>query len=200
MRKKILALAAGWLALTAMQAPPPAPAPRAALSLWRLDCGDFTFNDFNSFFSDTSEYRPGPKHLVGSCYLIRHGDDYMLWDAGLPSAIAEHPLTTPELSATLHMTIIAQLSRLGVRPDQVGRIGISHYHFDHVGQAAEFPHARLLVGAEDLAVVRGPAGNEARAALRPWLEGAAPVTEAHGDLDVFGDQSIVLVALPFGTQ
>jgi glyoxylase-like metal-dependent hydrolase (beta-lactamase superfamily II) len=197
MLKQALCAAAAWIALTGMQAPPAAPPARPALSLWRLDCGDFVFNDYNSFFSDTSEYPSGPKRLVGSCYLIRHGDDYMLWDTGIPAATVGHPLTTPQLTATLRSSIATQLAQLGVRPEQVGRVGISHYHFDHSGQAADFPHARLLIGAADLAEVRGPRGNNAgRAAFRPWLEGGAPVTEAQGDLDVFADGSVVMVSLP----
>jgi glyoxylase-like metal-dependent hydrolase (beta-lactamase superfamily II) len=199
MRKHILALAAamGWLALTGMQAPPAAPAARPALSLWRLDCGDFVFNDYNAFFSDTSEYAPGPKRLVGSCYLIRHGDDYMLWDTGIPAATVGHPLTTPQLTATLRSSIPSQLAQLGVRPEQVGRVGISHYHFDHTGQLADFPRARLLIGAGDLAAMRGrPAGDQSRAPFQPWLEGGAPVTEAPADLDVFDDGSVVMVSLP----
>jgi N-acyl homoserine lactone hydrolase len=197
MGKRIFALAAGWLALAGLQGPPAAPVPRAALSLWRLDCGDFEFTDFNAFFSDTSEYRPGPRHLVGSCYLIRHGADYMLWDAGIPAATADHPMSTPELRATLHSSITAQLAALGMRPDQIGRLGISHYHFDHIGQAADFPHARLLMGAEDLAFVRGSSeSGQARTALQPWLQGGAPLTEVRGDLDVFADGSVVMISLP----
>ena len=199
MRRHILALAAaaaGWIGLTGLQVSPATPA-RPPLSLWRLDCGDFEFTDYNAYFSDTSEYRPGRKHLVGSCYLIRHGDDYMLWDSGIPAAIAEHPLSTPQLSATLRATIPAQLARLGVRPEQIGRVGISHYHFDHTGQAASFPHARLLIGAGDIAAMRSrPAGDQSRAAFTPWLDGGAPVTEAQGDLDVFEDGSVVMIALP----
>ena len=83
MLKRTLAVALGWLALTGMQAPPAAGAAAA------VDCGGSIAASscspiINAFFSDTSEYPAGPKRLVGSCYLIRHGDRYMLWDTGLP--------------------------------------------------------------------------------------------------------------------
>src|SRR5205085_5061355 len=100
MRKRVLALAAGAFALMGMQAPTP-PVPPPLMEMWRLDCGDFTFHDYNAFFSDTSEYAAGPKHLVGSCYLIRHGTDYMLWDTGIPAAVVQQRIQTPALSATL---------------------------------------------------------------------------------------------------
>jgi N-acyl homoserine lactone hydrolase len=197
MLKGVLALAAGWLALTGMQdSTVAAPANRAALELWRLDCGEFTFSDYNAFFSDTSEYPSGPKNLVGSCYLIRHGDSFMLWDAGIPAATVGQPIQTPAIRATLRATIVDQLARINVRPEQVTIIGISHYHFDHTGQAASFPHARLIMGAGDLAALRGTEPGVEREPLAPWLTGGGQVTEARGDHDVFGDGSVTVLNLP----
>src|SRR4051812_17193132 len=119
MLKRAMAAALGWLALAGLQAPPV----RAPLSLWRLGCGDFQFNDYNAFFSDTSEYAPGPKHLVGSCYLLRHGDDYMLWDTGMPGALVGHPDANPVMTVTMSGRIVDQLARIGVRPEQVAIVG-----------------------------------------------------------------------------
>jgi N-acyl homoserine lactone hydrolase len=192
MLKRAMAAALGFLALTAMQAPPAA---RPAMSLWRLDCGDFQINDINAFMSDTSEYPARPKHLVGSCYLIRHGDTYMLWDTGLSGALVGHPDVNPVMTLNLHGRIVDQLARINVRPDQVSIVGISHYHGDHTGQARDFPGARLLMGAADLAVLRGrPAA--AQADLARWLTGGGQVTEVQGDLDVFGDGSVVMLNMP----
>lgn len=195
MLKRAFCAVLGWGALAGMQAPTPPPAP-AQLQLWRLDCGEFDFTDFNAFFSDTSEYPSGPKHLVGSCYLIRHGTQYMLWDTGLPGGVVGHPIHTPELDATLRSTIAGQLARIGVRPDRISIVAISHYHFDHTGQAADFPHARLIMGAGDLAALRGNEPGVERAPLAPWLTGGGEVTEARGDLDIFGDRSVVMINLP----
>jgi glyoxylase-like metal-dependent hydrolase (beta-lactamase superfamily II) len=197
MLKRILALAAGALALTGMQAPPAAAPPPAlaALSLWRLDCGDFQVNDINAFMSDTSEYPAQPKHLVGSCYLIRHGDQYMLWDTGMPAALLGHPDVSPVMTVTLRASIVDQLARIHVRPEQVSLVGISHYHGDHTGQARSFPGARLLMGAADLAVLRARSA-EAQADLAHWLTGGGQVTEVQGDLDIFQDGSVIMLNLP----
>jgi N-acyl homoserine lactone hydrolase len=190
MLKLAMAAAIGFMALTGMQAPP-----RPAMSLWRLDCGDFQINDINAFMSDTSEYPARPRHLVGSCYLIRHGDAYMLWDTGMPGALVGHPDVDPVMTVTLHERIVDQLARIGVRPEQVSIVGISHYHGDHTGQARDFPGARLLMGAADLAALRGrPAAGQAD--LARWLSGGGQLTEVQGDLDVFGDGSVVMLNLP----
>jgi glyoxylase-like metal-dependent hydrolase (beta-lactamase superfamily II) len=197
MLKRVAALAAGALALMGMQMPPATqPAARAELSLWRLDCGDFQINDINAFMSDTSEYPAAPRHLVGSCYLIRHGDQYMLWDTGMPAAMVGHPQTNPVMTVSLRVSLPDQLARIGVRPEQISILGISHYHFDHTGQAATFAHARLIMGAADIAALRGTDPGIERAPLAPWLTGGGRVTEARGDHDVFGDGSVIMLNLP----
>jgi len=196
MLKRVLALAAGAIALLGMQDTSVRVAEnRVALSLWRLDCGDFQINDINAFMSGTSEYPAAPKHLVGSCYLIRHGDTYLLWDTGMPAALLGHPDVNPVMTVTLRASIVDQLGRIGVRPEQVSMVGISHYHGDHTGQARAFPNARLLMGAADLAVLRGRSA-EQQADLAHWLSGGGQVTEVQGDLDVFQDGSVVMLNLP----
>ena len=75
-----LALPAG---IAAASATPP------AVKLWRLDCGSFTAPKDN--FSDLLSH-PGERGgYVNSCYLIHHGKDFMLWDAGFPVALLGKP-------------------------------------------------------------------------------------------------------------
>src|SRR5919107_3504310 len=127
---RLLAAALAWLGLGAMQAPQaPAAAAPAQISLWRLDCGEFVIKQYGAFFSDTFQYPPGPKAIVGSCYLIRHGDKYMLWDTGLTDALIGHPFSNAAQTITLRRSLVDQLAQLRVRPDQIEIIGISHWHF-----------------------------------------------------------------------
>ncbi len=189
------AAAAGALLLLAAPAwaRQEAPAPEAEISLWRLDCGEFEIPDYNAFFSDTWDYEPGPKRIVDSCYLIRHGDRYMLWDTGLPAAL----INNPQGGASLRTTIRDQLARIGVRPGQIELIGISHYHFDHLGQAADFPQAKLVIGAGDLEVLRTRSGQFIQPELlRPWLEGDSELMAVGSDVDVFRDGRVVMLKTP----
>jgi glyoxylase-like metal-dependent hydrolase (beta-lactamase superfamily II) len=195
MLKRVAAIALGWLALTGMQQEHVG-GRIPGIEMWRLDCGNFTFTDANAFFSDTSEYQPGPRNLVGSCYLIRHHATYMLWDTGIPAGVVGHPLETPQLRATLRASVVDQLARIQVRPEQISIVAISHYHFDHTGQAAAFPRARLIMGAGDLAALRGTEPGVEREPLAPWLTGGGQITEARGDLDIFNDGSVVMLSLP----
>ena len=193
---KLLAGLTALAALTAFQSPPPAaPAP---LSLWRLDCGEFEIKQYGAFFSDTFQYPPGPKDIVGSCYLIRHGDRYMLWDTGLTDALVGSPMSNAAQTLRLNRSIVDQLRQIGVRPEQIEFVGISHWHFDHTGQARHFPQARLLVGRGDLDLLRAtpPASADSATSLAHWLTGGGEVTETRGDHDVFGDGRVVMLRTP----
>jgi glyoxylase-like metal-dependent hydrolase (beta-lactamase superfamily II) len=182
------AFAAVLLAGSARAAPP-------AVELWRLDCGELWEGNLDEF-SDTYAYVGKSKRLVVSCYLIRHGESYMLWDTGLEKADLGKPLIQNNTeSEALRITIADQLAQIGVKPQQVSLIGVSHYHFDHTGQASDFPQAKLLMGKADLDRLRRPGSTLAKA-LKPWLAGGSPLEEVEGDKDVFGDGKVVMLALP----
>ena len=76
------------------------------LSLARLDCGTIQVNDLN-VFSDTEAYTGRKMTLVDGCYLLRHGDDYLLWDTGLPASLKGAALSGPgPMAATVNKTIV----------------------------------------------------------------------------------------------
>lgn len=128
--KFILAALSGMLLASATAAQAPA-APE--MKLWRLDCGDLNMKRYGAWFSDTFQYPPGSKKLVASCYLIKHGSDYMIWDLGLDAGLMSNPVDNAEQSMSLRRTLADQLAALGVKPEQIGTIGISHDHADHTG-------------------------------------------------------------------
>jgi len=170
-------------------------APAPSVHLWRLDCGTVQVNDLN-VFSDTYAYVGQSKKLTASCYLIKHDDIYMLWDTGLPEAILGASLQAPgAMAASLSRTIKDQLSELKVSPASISIIGISHSHWDHTGQAASFPQAKVLMGKGDVEALRQP-GSERAKPLEHWLTGGGALEEVTGDKDVFGDGSVVMLDLP----
>jgi N-acyl homoserine lactone hydrolase len=188
--KLLIGWAAALLAASAAQA---APVSGAIDKLWRLDCGTFHVNQPN-LFSDTQAYTGQKRELVGSCYLIKDGDAYMLWDAGLPGALrGAKPDPSQPIDGRLDRTIVEQLATLGIKPEQIGLIGISHYHFDHTGQAADFPNAKLVIGAGDLKAARADKDGIGKP-LAPWLSEGAKVEAVEGDKDLFGDGSVVMIA------
>jgi glyoxylase-like metal-dependent hydrolase (beta-lactamase superfamily II) len=196
--KKMIAAAllalAGPAAAAAQAAAPP-----ADLKLWRLGCGDFTIKQYGAFFSDTFQYPKGPKKVVGSCYLIKHGSDYLLWDTGLTDRLVGQNFETPMQMLTVERSIVDQLKQIGVAPAQIGTVGISHYHADHTGQAPHFQHARLLIGKGDWDAVKTGTAEDLKSPqghLSHWLSGAGNSEPVAGDLDVYKDGSVVMLSLP----
>lgn len=153
------------------------------------DCGTPAApTEVNQRFSDTWAH-PGLKvQFTYSCYLIKHGDEYLLWDTGQPmTAGAVAPKTT----------LPDQLARLNLKADQIKFVGISHYHGDHTGQVASFPNATLLIGKGDWDTLTGPANPAANPApFARWISGGGKFEALPGDKDVFGDGTVVILSTP----
>lgn len=168
----------------------------ADVALARLDCGGPPAPVSVASFSDTMEHPELKLQLVYSCYLVRHGGRYLLWDTG--NAMDGSP-SAPKASLS------EQLARIGVDPAAVEFVGVSHHHADHTGQLASFPKATLLIGQGDweaLQATRAPAGMSAggfaawRAPFAPWFAGGRVETLSRDRRDVFGDGSVQMISLP----
>jgi N-acyl homoserine lactone hydrolase len=165
------------------------PAPAAQVTLTRLQCGTNTApTDVGQRMTDTYAYSGLKVQITFSCYLIKHNDDYMIWDTGNPVGTA----------ATAPKTSLADLlGQLKVSPAQVKYVAISHYHGDHTGQASQFPQATLLIGKADWDVVTDPKSTAVNpATFANWTTGGGKVEPVAGDKDVFGDGTVVMLNMP----
>lgn len=161
--------------------------PAAEITLTRLDCGN-GFNDQRRF-SDTFAYSEPKVPFTFSCYVVKHGDDYMVWDTGyLPGSNPSAPT----------VTLGEQLATMGVKPEQVKFVGISHFHADHTGQLATVPNATLLIGEREWAGITAPkpATGANVAGFTHWISGGGKVEPQAADKDVFGDGTVVVLRTP----
>jgi glyoxylase-like metal-dependent hydrolase (beta-lactamase superfamily II) len=197
---KIKVIASAFLAVGAIQTPissqpRPEPTLQPPLSLSRLDCGSIDIANLADF-SDTGRYEGQKKTLVASCYLVRSGDKYLLWDTGLDGALAGKPRDKD--GSLVREKIATQLARGKVRPEDITYVGISHYHYDHTGQVADFPDATLLVGKGDWEALKTRPSAAARFAH--WLKGGGKVEPLQADRDVFGDGRVRILKMPGHTE
>jgi N-acyl homoserine lactone hydrolase len=159
------------------------------VTLTRFDCGTGTTPMDPARFSDTFSFPDLKLTLTFSCYLVKHGAEYMVWDTGF--AVGENP-NAPKVS------IVDQMKKLNLTPDQITYVGISHYHGDHIGQAGLFPKSTLLIGKGDwdalTAKQPGPGVNPARFAN--WIGGGGKVDPVALDKDVFGDGTVMILGTP----
>jgi len=158
------------------------------VTLTRLACGTNAPPGDVGRFNDTYALNGLKVQLTFSCYAIRHGDDYMIWDTGNPVGTAA---TAPKTS------IVDLLAQVGVKPGQVKYVGISHYHGDHTGQAGTLPQSTLLIGKGDWDVISDPKTAAATSApFANWLTGGGKVEPQAGDKDVFGDGTVIMLNMP----
>lgn len=167
----------------------------ADIELWRLDCGKMVIDDI-SYFSDTHTYDGQSATISNGCYLIRNGDQLLLWDAGIARDYLGNTESRGGWLSTISQTIEDQLAEIGFDPSDVGFLGISHFHGDHIGQAADFSDATLLMHESSINWIReNPPGN-AHTRLHAWFAGESMMTGFDGDHDVFGDGTVSIITLP----
>src|SRR5262245_49491803 len=159
------------------------------VTLTRFDCGTGQTPLDPARFNDTFAFPDLKLTLTFSCYLVKHGNEYMVWDTGF--AVGANP-NAPKVS------IIDQLKQLNLTADQMKYVGISHYHGDHIGQVASFPKATLLIGKGDWDVLTSPkplpgANPEPFA---NWIKGEGKVEPVQLDKDVFGDGTVLMLNTP----
>jgi glyoxylase-like metal-dependent hydrolase (beta-lactamase superfamily II) len=146
-----------------------------------------------------------------SAFLIKHKQDYLLFDTGMgrqvdsqyrqdmplwarPFFKYDHPVTTAR----------EQLDRAGFAP--VKRVILSHSHWDHAGGVPDFPESLISVSAQELAVIgqpkSGPGGtwaSQVGAASIRWevMEfKSGPFKGYARSLDVYRNGKVVLVPMP----
>jgi len=159
--------------------------------LYILNCGEGVAGDISRWSPGLNEGKS--MDFVDNCYLIKHAQGWMLWDTGIPDAVAAMPngLAPADPKAVFWhrpKTLAAQLDQLGVKPSDIKVIAVSHTHPDHIGNVEMFPAAMLYV---QKAEYDWPGANNA-----PRFKPEHPVTKLDGDRDVFGDGSVIILSTP----
>lgn len=202
--KKLLLAAVCTLALAACQQPAApeqseAAPPKPEVALYALDCGRIAVSDAD-IFADDGSFKGVSRDFVDPCYLIRHPSGDLLWDGGIPDALAANPegLKSGPFTITVPKTFAAQLQELGLTPADIEYFSISHSHFDHLGNSGQLTAATFLVDKEERDwMFREEARKSEEFQTYASLEAAkTTLIEGDADYDVFGDGSVKLVAAP----
>ncbi|MGO9369050.1 MAG: N-acyl homoserine lactonase family protein [Terriglobales bacterium] len=171
--------------------------------LYRLDCG-------HSLANDESVWTPGENvgrdiEFSSTCWLIKHGSEWLLWDTGVPEATLNDPRgwsTLPKLIVYhLDKSLTDQLAEIGLKPGDIGRVAISHTHGDHIGNMGLFPNSTVVMQQAEYSWIHSPNGpndnvNQLMALARKLLGTPKNLQLIDGDTDVFGDGSVTLVSTP----
>ncbi len=138
--------------------------------------------------------------ISAPCFLIQHASGYMMWDTCPNDIIAEMspPGYASRGAAGIRwektQTVASQLQTLQVAPADVKYVGISHSHADHTGNVEMFPDSTVLIqrleyenAFQGSGAPTGPPRLDA-----PVFSRSHPVKLVDGDLDVFGDASVIV--------
>jgi len=198
LRSSLLRFAGASLLLAASSFLAPAQAADEVkdVRLYALDCGLIHVKDM-AMFSDTGEYNGKPGVLSDPCFVIRHPKGILVWDTGLGDKLAE---TKGGVDIEIgHMqadhSLLDQLKEIGLTPADVTYLSFSHTHFDHTGNANEFPGATWILNKTELAWAESKPGPFVN--LDTFSDYKTAKTQMiDGDYDVFGDGSVVILKTP----
>lgn len=162
-----------------------------------------------------------PIRFYSTFGLLKHPTEgYLLFDTGYTRRFYEETKAYPgkfyaqltKVEITEEEEAVYQLKARGIEPEEIRWILISHFHADHVGGLKDFPQARLVCseaayvdvqkkkgwGAVSCGYLPGllPANFNERVDLFTWSEDLDEDPILGKKYDLFGDQSLQLVALP----
>jgi N-acyl homoserine lactone hydrolase len=170
--------------------------------LYRLDCG-------HSLANDESVWTPGENvgksiEFSSTCWLIARGNEWLLWDTGVPESALNDPKgwsTLPKLIVYhLDKTLTEQFATIGLKTSDITYVALSHTHGDHIGNVRLFPNSTVLMQRAEYTWISSPDGpndnvNQLKALARKLLGTPKHLTLLEGDT-VFGDGSVALVSTP----
>lgn len=172
-----------------------------ARRLYALDAPTLTVQSETLLYGTSGELTiPCPS------FLIEHPRGLVLFDTGLhPDAI-----TDPEkvygadlapllgIGGTADQRLDRQIEALGYRLSDITHVISSHGHFDHTGGLFLFPEAKHYFGEGELRYANWPDPIQAFVYRQEVLDTIRrlDVREVPGDLDLFGDGAITILATP----
>jgi N-acyl homoserine lactone hydrolase len=187
-----LILASGAMSQQQPKAPPP-----KSLRLYVFDGGSLNI-------PDTSPYRLKKEDLATTymsvaCFLVVHPKGTLMWDAGAVPDSAFRPGGGPGTIryATAMKPLGAQLAEVGYAPADITYLALSHFHWDHVGNANLFAGSTWLVtqAERDIMFSNSPSPRTEPQNYSA-LKNSKTVILGRSEYDVFGDGTVIIMAAP----
>ncbi len=182
-----------------------------SLRLYVFDCGVLHNSDMGRFNLKNEDVTTTDMSMA--CFLIAHPKGNLIWDTGAvpddswtPTGkmVTQH-VTLPDgqtRDADVDKTLRAQLAEIGYSPSDITYLALSHYHYDHTGNANEFAGATWLVPQLEYDVMFGSAKHYGSLwpATFSALQKSKTIILKESEYDVFGDGRVIIKSAPGHTQ
>lgn len=186
---------AALICAAAMGQAPPKAAPPKTVRLYVLDCGKLDIPDTSPYGLKKEELKSAP--MSAPCFLVAHPKGTLMWDTGpVADGTFQNGVGTLRYAKTTK-TLTSQLAQVGYAPSDITYLALSHFHWDHVGNANLFAGSTWLTPkAERDYMFMDPPSTRTEPQNFSMLKNAKTVYISTADYDVFGDKSVIIKAAP----
>ena len=136
-------------------------------------------------------------------FAVDHPEGWVLVDCGVHPDFAVDPVgRLGEQAAMSDLTVgpeddvAHRLATIGVAPEQVAHVVVTHLHYDHCGGLSLLPNATVHVQAAERRFAADPPVYQAPAYIPDDWAGPLTWHEVSGEHDLFGDGSVVMFPTP----
>jgi len=172
-------------------------APPASVRLYVLDCGKLDIPDVAPYQLKKEDMATSVMSVP--CFLVAHPKGSLMWDVGAvpDSGIPAGGTGTLRGYGSSATRLEPQLAAIGYAPAGITYLALSHFHWDHVGNANMFAQATWLVRKleRDL-MFESPPSPRTEPANYGALKNSKAVILTAPDYDVFGDGTVVIKSAP----
>lgn len=120
-----------------------------------LDCGDHVSDKSLSYLRKGVGEKEAGKRVAA---YIGGAKKKIVVDTGPPDlerSLKYHPYSKSEPRKP-EQEMEAQLAKVGVKPEEIDIVVLTHLHWDHVGDVTKFPNAEFIVSKEELRFALDP--------------------------------------------
>ena len=170
--------------------------PPKSLRLYVFDCGSLNIPDISPYQLKKEEI--ATNYMSVPCFLVAHPKGALMWDVGaVPDSAFKAGGPGTLRYATSMKPLAAQLAEAGYSPADITYLALSHFHWDHVGNANLFAGATWLVRKPERDIMFSePASPRTEPANYSALKNSKTIIVTKDDYDVFGDGTVVMKSAP----
>lgn len=171
--------------------------PPANLRLYVFDCGRLDIPDITPYQLQRDEIATNVMSVP--CFLVVHPKGTLMWDVGaVPDRlIPEGGTGTLRQYGSSNKRLADQLAAIGYAPKDITYLALSHYHWDHVGNANLFAGSTWLVRPLEREIMfSDPPSPRTEPQNFSALKSSRTVIIRDKDYDLFGDGSVVIKSAP----